>query len=78
MSNETLDYDVLIRALLPKGAVWEPQSFQFGTQSGIELITNGTFATTINFWTDASLANGSTSWVATSGGSAEIRAAGLA
>jgi len=43
MSNETLDYDTLIRALLPKGAAWEPQSFQLGSTPGGELIVNGDF-----------------------------------
>jgi hypothetical protein len=78
MAGETLDYDILIRALFPKGAAWEPKSFEFGTQGGIELIINGTFDTDLTGWTNSSLTFGSIAWVATSGGSMEVRAAGLA
>ena len=47
-----LDYDVVIRSLLPDGSVWEPKEFELGTVPGVELITNGDFASDLSSWTD--------------------------
>jgi hypothetical protein len=58
-----VDFQTVIRAMLPKGDLYVPQEFLEELVSGsVELVTNGTFNTNIDYWINDSEIDGSISW----------------
>jgi hypothetical protein len=58
-----IDFQTVLRAMLPKGDLYIPQEFWQELVSGsVELVQNGTFATNLDHWTDDSETEGYISW----------------